>query len=303
MKSLPVILTSNFITVINGGKSLSLPSSDGRFASAVEAFKNRDFDTLVSIIDKPALIAKYTQGRVKVFNGFVMVNDKEVEGPIVERILGFAEQGLPFEPLVKLLDNLYKNTDENIRAKLFQFIEHNNLPITENGAFIVYKLVKADGSPPYYNAAFFEQLPNGLTKSVNKYRVGGVYTMPRENAIKGGGECSSGAVLYAGNKNYFGGQFQGDIYVRNNGYKMLLAEVYPQDVCNVSAIEASKLATCKIRIISEYNPETKPVAGKQLFDTAKEEVVTVSKPKIYGKKPDGSRFYNVRKGGRFVKRS
>ena len=301
-----VILTSNFITVVTD-KMHSITKSDPRFAEVIALYRERDYTRMVELLDRPAAIAKYTAGIVQVFDDQVLVNGKPTNNAVTKRIFDFIAEGLPFEPLVLFLNNLYKNTDEDVRNRLFLFLEHNNLPITERGSFLVYKLVKADGTPPYYNSTFTRLHPNGRAEVVKHYEVGGTYVMPKENVIKGG-ECSSGALLYAGNRNYWSSNTFNEQNEYTGDGRMLIGEVFPQDVGNVSAVESNKVAVTKLHILSEYK-HSESVVGKTLYNT---ETKTVQKkvaqaPKTkstYGTKPNGDRFYNARgPGGQFVRKS
>ena len=58
-------------------------------------------------------------------------------------------EGLPFEPLVKLFENLMKNISYQTRTQLYDFLEHKNLPITEDGCFLAYKAVNSDYKDKY----------------------------------------------------------------------------------------------------------------------------------------------------------
>lgn len=249
-KSYPVILTQNFFTLI-ADKDYSITKSDPRFVEAIRLYKQRDFDALLNLLDRPAAIERYSKGNVKVYDGSITFKGEPVHGVIADRILTFFKEGLPFEPLVAFLNNLYDNTSEGVRAKLYQFLEKNNLGITEDGNITVYKMVKADGSPPYCNGTFFEVDP--VTKDVtevSKYRVGHEYLFPRAKIREGSDECGSEG-LYVGNKTYWGREFDEQNNYTGEG-RLLIAEVRPQDVCNVAYKESSKMVVCRFKLVGEY---------------------------------------------------
>lgn len=286
--SYPVIMNENFITVI-ADRTLSITKEDARYPNAVALYRKGLFTELIDLLDQPAAIQRYTTGKVKVYDGIVTYNGEPVHGSITKRILDFLKQGLPFKGLVAFLNNLYENTNVNVRDRLYDFLEKNNLGITDRGSFVVFKLVNADGTPPYNKASFGKLLPNGKVVQVQTYEVGNTYVMPREN-IREGGQCDSGALLYAGNQSYWNGAFNDKKQYTGFG-RMLIAEVFPQDVGNVAGAEASKIATCKLHIVGEYQ-KVQELVTKALV-----------KSSALGIKPSGQKFHNVRDTkGHFIKR-
>lgn len=270
MKNYGVILGPKFLTVI-ADKSYSITTADARYAQAVEFVKNKAWADFFMLLDKPAMIARYSQGLVKVYNNEIHYGDAVVHGAIAERILKFINDGFDFKPLVSFLDNLYKNTDENVRQKLYLFLENNNLAITEDGGFLAYKLVKEDGSPFYHSGSFFDESGNAVTQ----YSVGKVFKFPRERIVKTSGECSTEG-LYVGNSQYWNREFDKDNNYTGTG-RMLIVKVMPQDVCNIPHADAAKIVVCKLDVLSEYKT-VKTKANQSLF-TDKTEAAGTLKPK------------------------
>lgn len=245
MKKYGVIMGGNFLTVI-ADKAYSITSSDGRYQKAVDFIKNKKWNEFFLLMNKPALIAKYSNGNVSVFNDEVHYKGKPVHGVVTERILKFMEDGFDFKPLVAFLDNLYENVDENVRQKLYLFLENNKLAITESGSFLAFKLVKDDGTPIYHSGSFYDDNGN----QVDRYKVAGTYTYPRDRIVKTTGECSTEG-LYVGNKAYWNGAFDEAENYKGGG-KMLIVEVFPQDVCNIPHADATKIVVCKLNVLDEY---------------------------------------------------
>lgn len=238
------IQSDNFITVI-ADKPYTLTSSDGRFEKARELARNKNWKAFFQLVDKPAAIARYTRGKVRVVGNEVFYDGVAIHGLLVNRILKFLDAGEDFEPLVLFLENLYKNTDENVRNRLYTFLENNHLAITERGSFLAFKLVKQDGSPVYH---YGQIMLNG--EWVNTYEVGNTYTYPKDRIVKTNGECSTEGI-YVGNRMYWNGNFDENQNYNGEG-KMLIAEIYPQDVENIPHADATKIVVSKMRVIAEY---------------------------------------------------
>ena len=301
-----VILTENFFTLI-ADKEYMITKSDERYSQAVALYKASDFDKLVLLMDRPAAIARYSKGQVQVFDGAVTYGGVALHNAITQRIIAFFQQGLPFEPLVAFLNNLYDNTSERVREKLYQFLERNNLGLTEAGNVIVYKMVNEDGTPFYHTGEFYEMNGEDMI-AVSKYEVGHTYIFPRNRIQEGNDECGSQG-LYVGNKTYWNDAFdERNNYIGTGKGRLLIAEVRPQDVCNVAHNEASKMVVCRLKLIGEY--KTLKVAANRALATNEEllGVLSPSQASDFGLKPEGStqagrRYHNVRVGGKFAKRS
>lgn len=242
----PVIVGKTFLTLI-ADKAYSITTSDTRWAKALDAVKRKAWNEFFTLMDKPAAIARYSKGRVKVYNDEVHYNDQPVHGVIAERILKFMNEGFDFAPLVAFLDNLYLNMDKDIREKLYLFLENNQLAITERGSFLAFKLTKSDGSPYYgYKGEFLNEDGDW----VSKYEVGKKFFFPKDRIVKTSGECSTEG-LYVGNKNYWNGSFDAENNYTGDGL-MFIVEVYPQHVCNVPHADATKIVVCELNVIDQY---------------------------------------------------
>jgi len=283
----PVILTQNFLTLI-ADREFSITKSDPRFPQAIELYRKRDYNGLLNLLDRVGAIQRYSHGAVCVYDNAVTYNGTEVHGVIAMRILDFLKQGLPFEPLARFLDRLYKNVSEGVRSKLFSFLEHNHLAITEDGFITAFKLVDKDGRAPYNKTGHFFETRNGKHCKTQIYRVGYEYTYPRNEIREGEQECGT-VGLYVANKNYWNGDFdQNNVYTGRG--RLLIAQIDPQDVCNVAHAESSKMVACRMRLVGEY---------KTLQSAVSQPLVKRSQ---FGLKPSGQRFHNVRgTNGKFVK--
>ena len=233
----------NFLTIIVD-RSYSVNRSDSRYSLILEALKERRWQDVLDLLDKPAAIARYSQGQIAVFENEVQYNGVAIRGQEVNRILQFMREGLPIEPLVAFLNNLYLNTDVAIRERLYLFLENNNLAITERGSFLAFKLAGEDGRP-YYNRGSDDGYGNELV-----YELGREYTYPKERIVKTTGECSTEG-LYVGNRNYWNSSFNEAGEYTGDG-KMFVVEVFPQDVENVPHADATKIVVSRLKVVALY---------------------------------------------------
>lgn len=256
MKTPGLIKGSNFLTIVANNKSFTINSDDARYSRALSFVKSKNWDALVGLCDRPAAIAKFLGSNVEVFETEVHHNGKKLHGSVVNRILDFLKEGLPLEPLTMFIDKLASNPYPDVITRLYDFIENNKIALSQTGNLLAFKLVKADGSPPYHAGQFVD---DSTGEWVNKYEVGKTYSLPDEKLQKGLGACGS-AGLYFGNQNYFGGAFNEAGQYTGDG-RMLIVEIDPRDVFNVPYIDASKAVTSRFTIIAEYESVRKEVAG------------------------------------------
>lgn len=166
--------------------------------------------------------------------------DEELPEALSKTLIAFADAGASYEPLLKFWARLKENESEDSRKDLYAFLEHNSVPITEDGRFVAYKRVGHD---------FMDKHTGTFDNSVGK-----VVSMPREDVDPDRNRtCSRGlhvaAFEYA---NGFGG-----------GH-LLEVEVDPVDVVSVPIdYDNQKMRTCRytvLRVIQkEYDTVENPI--------------------------------------------
>jgi hypothetical protein len=237
---------NDFLTIFVDGKSLTIRASDSSFNKAVEAFANQDWETLVNLIDPSRHVAKLTARfeDVEVRDNTVFYKGDPVHGVIVERILQFRDQGLDMMPLVKFLAKLMLNPSKRAVDELYSFLEHKNLPITDNGNFLAYKGVDANyWSIHSGNVKLLKGRANNNGHIFNG--IGEEIQIPR-NQVDDNKEhhCSYG--LHAGTLEYANG-------FRSDDGKVVIVEIDPADVVSIpSDCECQKLRTCRYKVVDEY---------------------------------------------------
>lgn len=225
---------SGYLVVFIDGKQYTVNACDKQFTNAVNAFKAEEWDDLINILNPTqkiqSLYAKYEQIEVK--DGNVTVNGESVNSLIAERILQFLENDIDCVPVFKFFTKLQNNPSKRAVDELYTFLEHKNLPITENGNFLAYKAVREDYLDVY--SGKFSNL------------VGNVLSMPR-NKVDDNKEnwCSNG--YHAGTLEYASG------FRPHNG-KMLIVEIDPSDVVSIPTdSNCQKLRTCRYKVVGEYD--------------------------------------------------
>ncbi len=234
--SVPFMWVDGNLTLILKNKAHQVLPDHINYRLIMENLHSASEDELVQLVDIETAVASFSDGRVEVKNGKVLYDGDEVHGAVSKRILEFMSKGLPFEPLVKFLNNLMENPSIQSQKELYDFLEHQYLPITEDGHFLAYKAVRSDYMDKYAG------------KFSNK--VGEVCEMTRakvdDNRSVG---CSQG--LHAGALNYVAGYGSLDA-----GDKIVIVKINPKDVVSVpNDCNCEKLRTCRYEVVGEYQGE------------------------------------------------
>ena len=234
--SVPFMFVDGNLTVVLKNKSHQVLPDHLNYKMIMEALPTASEDELLGMIDVETAVASFSNGRVTVENGVVKFDGDEVHGSISKRILEFMKNGLPFEPLVQFLHNVMENPSMQSQRELYDFLEHENLPITEDGYFLAYKAVRSDFKDKY--------------RGVFDNSVGQVCEMVRakvdDNREVG---CSQG--LHAGALSYVASYGSVD-----SGDKIVIVKINPKDVVSVPKdCDCQKLRTCRYEVVGLYEGE------------------------------------------------
>ena len=245
--SVPFMWVDGNLTVILKNKAHQVIPDHTNYKLILEALPTATEDELLELVDIEKAIATFSQGQVSIVNGKVMFEGEEVHGSISKRIIEFMSKGLPFQPLVNFLENLMKNPSMQSQQELYDFLEHENLPVTEDGCFLAYKAVNSD----------FKDKWRGTFDN----KVGQVCEMRRakvdDNRKVG---CSQG--LHAGALNYVANYGNVDA-----GDNIVIVKINPEDVVSVpSDCNCEKLRTCKYEVVGLYQGELPKPLYKAEFE-------------------------------------
>ena len=245
--SVPFMWVDGNLTVILKNKAHQVIPDHTNYKLILEALPTATEDELLELVDIEKAIATFSQGQVSIVNGKVMFEGEEVHGSISKRIIEFMSKGLPFQPLVNFLENLMKNPSMQSQQELYDFLEHENLPVTEDGCFLAYKAVNSDFKDKW--------------KGTFDNKVGQVCEMRRAKVDDNRGRgCSAG--LHAGALNYVANYGSVDA-----GDNIVIVKINPEDVVSVpSDCNCEKLRTCKYEVVGLYQGELPKPLYKAEFE-------------------------------------
>lgn len=231
-------ITDNNVTVCYDGETHIVKRTDKLGEQLIAALKAGDTDSIPDLVSAAKRIESFSKGNFVVKAGEIFINGVAAPPVLGNKIVRFSEEGLPYQPLVAFATNLQANPSFRAVNELFQFLEKNDHPITENGNFIAYKKVRPN----------FKDIHSGTFDN----SVGTTVEMPRNQVNEDSTvTCSHG--LHVANYDYAANHFgsSGDI--------MLEVEVNPADVVAVPVdYNQAKIRVCKYKVLGVVTQEHDP---------------------------------------------
>lgn len=176
-------------------------------------------------------------GAVTLEGGVLRYNGVEVHTVLTDRILDIVRQGFDIEPWIRFADNLFANPAPFSIDELYLFLEHGDLPITDDGCFLAYKNVRAN----------FTDIHSGQFDN----SVGQICEMERSEVDPNRNRtCSSG--LHFCSKAYLPSFSHG-----GSGGHTMIVKINPADVVSIpSDYKNTKGRAWRYEVVGEI-PETK----------------------------------------------
>ena len=240
----PYILTDDSLTIVIDGKALTMRNDNANWQATLDALNNEDWDALPNLFYESKAVEDYfdAEAGVTVKDGAVFYTadgqEEALHGVVVDKILHFMRNKLPYKPLVRFVGKLANNPSRRAIDELYTFLEHKNMPITPDGNFIAYKGVRSDFKD-HYSGKFDNS--DGLTLSMRRNQA-------CDDADIG---CSYG--FHAGSYEYAKGYSSG-------GGHLLRVEIDPSDVVSVPKdCDCQKLRTAKYKVVALHETIEAPL--------------------------------------------
>jgi len=234
-----IITQDGNISLVLNGNTNSIGKSHPNYDAIRECLKTGVYDELEKLIDIPKAVNAYMDGNVMV-NAFgeVTYQGNVIDNTVATRITQFFMEGLPYKPLVRFLENLMSNPSFRSVQELYKFLEHNGLPLTEDGCFVGYKGVNADFTDKH--SGTFDNTP-GITVPREGLKMPSI---PRNMVDDNGANtCSRG--LHVGTQTYASNFAGGD-------GRVVLVKVNPANAVSVPFDhDATKLRVTEYEVLCE----------------------------------------------------
>lgn len=142
-------LSGKNLTVVLDGNVYTIHTDRPEAAEIQDIINQKDPDNidefrLKTLLDRATAVRDYYHNEIEIKGEGIYYRGNEIKGELVDDILRYMEEGAPYRPLIRYLENLMNNLSYKSIEQLYTFHKHNNLQITEDGYLIAYKGVKDD---------------------------------------------------------------------------------------------------------------------------------------------------------------
>jgi len=248
------------ITLMLDFKPYAVTSSNHRnIEGVVAALRAGDLNALRNLLTKENFVNYVKEAGLEFKDGNVLFNGETLDNVVARKIEKFYRENVPYDYLLKFLENLMQNPSEHSRKQLYTFMEKNDLPIDSNGHFIAYKRLRHDYTS-IHSGKGTVKYPDGSTQSEEKWHIpnnlGNVVSVDRSYVTDDPNlHCSYG--LHLGSLSYvrsFGA----------NNDPIVICTVNPRDVVSVpNDCNATKIRACEYVVHAEFVEELKDQAYKK----------------------------------------
>ena len=248
----PYILTKQILTIVIDSKQYSIVSTHQNFKKIVKkikADKTKGILALISIKDK---IKGDTFGNIIISdNDKLYYKNVEIHNTLTDKIVQMYRQDFPILAMVNFLENLMENPSQDSIDELYDFLEHGQLPLTDDGCFLAYKKVNSD-----FTDCYTGQIDNS---------VGATVFMDRSKVNANRNEtCSTG--LHFCSFDYLG--------VYDDKLPTIILKINPRDVVSIPVdYNNAKGRCCYYTVEAQYHD-----VHKSQFDApvAKDDVIKMT---------------------------
>lgn len=252
--ALPYIMTDESVSIFMNGRNYVVTNSHMNWERIRDAIKNKEWDSIPSLVDVVQSVKKYTNGSVELVDGVVKYKGELLHNAVTDKIIDMNNQGYDVGPLVAFLENLLQNPSRTAIQELYLFMEAGKMPITEDGCFLAYKRVR-DNYRDVHSGKVLNKPANLLTDEevgLIPYTVNGV-TVALENGTT---VVSMERNMVDDDRNNtcsYGLHFCSYDYLQHFcGDRIVVLKINPKDVVSIPAdYNNTKGRTCRYEVIGE----------------------------------------------------
>lgn len=153
-------------TIFVENQSYNLDITHPNFKEVVELAElgeltQEQYDTFLKLADVPKAVEEYCHQEpdginIQIKDGVVLWHGRPIHNNMTERLLALMRDGAPTKFFIRFLNNLMQNPgwlsdgwERDSVESVYDFLKHNNMPLTHDGCFIAYKAVRADRKDKY----------------------------------------------------------------------------------------------------------------------------------------------------------
>lgn len=151
MTNVAMIVNASGATVVIGTTIHTIANDHPNFEAVQEAYAEGRVEDLETLISVRKTLEDFGQGVIRIVDGKLFYGDREVKTGLATRIIKLMNEGREgfAKPLVSFMENVLLNPSKRAVDELYEWLEKSNLPITPDGCFIAWKIVRKDFKDVY----------------------------------------------------------------------------------------------------------------------------------------------------------
>lgn len=139
------ITGSGKISAIIEGTVYTVDTDHSNYQNILQTVRDQDWTKFLDLVDLSRKVRDYVHNsNVEIKDGMILFDGEIVHNTLTKRVITFMQQDLPFKPLLNFLCNLMENPSKRAVDELYDFLDVGELPITEDGHFLAFKNVRGD---------------------------------------------------------------------------------------------------------------------------------------------------------------
>lgn len=220
--------TTDSINIVWKGQAFTVQAESPHFKGLHAAITNKDWDSIPKYLTVKQAISSWSEGEFTLQGGGIRFQGEPIPAELSKRLMAMIQRGEDAKPLCRFFERLALNPSMRSVEQLFKFLQHYNIPLTEDGYFLAYKGVNSD-------------LTDCHTGQWNN-KPGAINTMPR-NRI-------SDDPRHACHEGFHVGALG---YAQSFGSRVVVCQVDPANVVSVP-YDASeqKMRVCEYEVVGHH---------------------------------------------------
>lgn len=229
-------LTNESVSVVWEGKLYTAQKSSPNFLELRRAIIEERWQDIPKHLTIARSLGEWTKGKFTVVEGHVTFDGQELPKEINERLLKMVARGENPTPIFNFYERLLKNPSWRSVKQLWSFLQHQGIPLVEDGCFLAYKSVQHDYTD--HHSGKFSNKP-GVVNEMPRNQISDDPQVPCHEGFH------VGALGYAST-------FHSDS-------RIVICKVRPEDVVCVPYDESQqKMRVCRYEVIGVHNGEKLP---------------------------------------------
>lgn len=138
------IVKDKYLQVTIDGHPFALDSTHPTFARLKKALQAKDWKAVPKLVSIAKSLFDASKGNVVIKGGVCYYKGTKVDDSLTQRMVDMIKDKKEVTHMLLFMDDLYQNPEPLAIAEFFDWLRHNDLPITDDGCFMAYKSVDSN---------------------------------------------------------------------------------------------------------------------------------------------------------------